>query len=104
MFKPTLNKNKGHAPPGNGIKKRETAAFGIKYEKAPSKPNKAPEAPNEATAKDVLIIVGTAREKNDEKTAEFKYNIKKLDAPIAEAKLVPKEKSMSMLNKRWNGS
>lgn len=100
IFKPTLNKNKDHAPPGKGIKNRETEALGIKYENAPNNPKRAPEAPRDAMANEVLINVGTAREKNDEKTAAFKYKVKKFAAPIAAEKLVPNENSMSILNKR----
>jgi hypothetical protein len=41
----------------------------------------APEAPKDATDKDVPKKVGIAKEANDEMTAEFKYMIVKLDAP-----------------------
>lgn len=51
----------------------------------------APEAPNEATDKELLITVGIKIEKNDAITAEFKYATKKLEAPTMPHNVVPND-------------
>lgn len=60
----------------------------------------APDAPKEPTESSVLKIVGRANEKNDDTTAEFTYNDKKLAGPMYAQRVDPNEYSMNMLKSK----
>ncbi|KAI3402896.2 LOC1 [Candida oxycetoniae] len=71
-FHITVPKNSTKDPPGIGMKKIPTGAAGKSTEKAPNISNIAPDAPKDATDKDVPINMGIAIEAKEEITAEFK--------------------------------
>lgn len=60
----------------------------------------APDAPKDATVNGKRRIVGMAKEKKDDSTAEFKYIVKKFAAPMYAHNDVPKDHNINMLNKR----
>lgn len=94
-------KNKNQAPPGTGIKKNASGAFGRRYENAPKTLNIAPEAPKEAVSNEDLANTGIKIEKNDEITAELRYKLVKFSTPIIDTKVLPNDCNTNMLIRIW---
>lgn len=81
------------------MKNKAIGALGIKYENVPTTLKIAPDAPKDPTAKEVLVRVGITREINEAITAEFKYIIRKFDAPNIPHKVLPNDCNTNILTK-----
>lgn len=86
------------------MKKSEIGALGIRYEKAPTTLNTAPEAPSEEPTKPRLANKGRQREKKDAITAELRYIVKKFAAPTMAQSEVPNDESTNIFTKMCIGS
>lgn len=94
-------KNNIQAPPGTGIKNIPTGEAGNMNEKHPNTANMAPEAPSDATDKELPKNIGIASDANDERTAAFKYMIVKFVTPNIPTNDAANDWKHNMLMKIW---